>query len=219
MSASLRLLLAFVLAACMEVRAAAPREGLKLDKSRWREATSGISYVETFESGKQQSEEAATPEQPAPKLDSMKYLYYGLILGAILFFISRFLRSGDQNKKIEQPAAAEVETVEDAEERLPDADLEGLLQRALDARDYRLAMRVKFLMLIRLLSEKGKIAWAKEKTNWEYYREIRERLLADRFGEIIMSFERSWYGDKPVDERDYNDSLPRYSAITEMTGT
>jgi hypothetical protein len=71
-------------------------------------------------------------------------------------------------------------------------------------------------MVIRLLSEKGKITWAREKTNWQYYGEISEKLLADRFREIVLSFERSWYGERPLDQRRYEDSLPHYTAMQEQ---
>jgi hypothetical protein len=89
-------------------------------------------------------------------------------------------------------------------------DLDKILNDALLAGDHRLALRINFLIIIKTLSLRGKIIWAKEKTNWEYYNEIKDLNTASGFKDIISTFEPIWYGEYTVSEELFNKLQPSY---------
>jgi len=56
-----------------------------------------------------------------------------------------------------------VYTLAEVEEKMLEIDLDKIFSDALLAKDYRLALRINFLIIIKLLSIKGNIIWTKEK--------------------------------------------------------
>lgn len=186
----------------------------KLTKAQWEEIVSGADYTENFK----------TPEQKEPPKDNysseatrqyftdLKYFMYGalaLILIIVIYFLVRNKRkaAGFEVKPIS------LDTIEDIAQNVHEVDLDAMLKQALEKNDYRLALRINFLIIIKLLSKHGKINWAKEKTNWEYHMELKEKLLADRFREIIISFESFWYGEHLLSEYHYHQAAPLFKAI------
>lgn len=76
------------------------------------------------------------------------------------------------------------------------SDLDKWLDQAMENRDYRLAIRIYFLMTLKVLEERQLIDWEKEKTNWHYIQELRQQPFQQAFQELVQVFERTWYGDK-----------------------
>jgi hypothetical protein len=76
------------------------------------------------------------------------------------------------NKPIErrQPVA-----LKDIETNLQEADVEGFLAQSLKEKDYRLAIRLYYLAIIKELAAKGMIDWKRDKTNGHYLRELRRK--------------------------------------------
>ncbi|MEY4927116.1 MAG: hypothetical protein RI894_1552, partial [Bacteroidota bacterium] len=101
----------------------------------------------------------------------VKSIFIGLIIGLIallLYLVSKsalFLGNATVN--------TEIISLEDVENDLHESDLERFLRQALENGDYRLALRIYYLMILKALSLKELIAWKKDKTNNEYCRELR----------------------------------------------
>ncbi|MBL4650568.1 MAG: hypothetical protein JKY03_12625, partial [Aureispira sp.] len=66
-------------------------------------------------------------------------------------------------------------TLAQIETNLEEADVEGFLKQALVDKNYRLAIRLYYLAIIKELSGKGAIEWKKEKTNGDYRRELQRK--------------------------------------------
>jgi hypothetical protein len=82
-------------------------------------------------------------------------------------------------------------------------DYASRIAAALGDGDYRGAIRLHFLRLLRDLSESGAIKWRQWKTDLDYRRELADTPLASRFDSAANFFEYVWYGDFPIDLAGY----------------
>ena len=101
-------------------------------------------------------------------------------------------------------------SLEDIEENFHETDLEKALRLALEAEDYKVAVRIYYLIIIKILSENAHIKWRKEKTNFDYVREMNLLQYRAYFSSITLSFERIWYGDSLIGEQEYNLLKPQF---------
>ncbi|MEQ9219388.1 MAG: hypothetical protein RLO17_15160 [Cyclobacteriaceae bacterium] len=86
------------------------------------------------------------------------------------------------------------------DENVSQTDLEKWLEQAISGKNYRMALRIYFLMAIQALDHVGLIKWKKEKTNWEYLDELKDHSLRDSFRSLSVSFDEVWYGEKVLSE-------------------
>ncbi len=204
----------FVMCLVLNARAAGKDTSMVLTEAQWERLSSGKDYTERFKTPERDNQKEESPFTTASQqyTTDMKYFIYGLVAVILLVVILLLIRNSKQ--KANSPhATTSVETLTELEQDVHELDLESFLKDALEKRNYRLALRIQFLMIIKALSVEGKITWAKEKTNWEYHLELREKLLADRFREIIIAFESFWYGEHELTEQSYYQAEPLYKDL------
>ncbi|MBI3519403.1 MAG: hypothetical protein HY062_08620 [Bacteroidetes bacterium] len=149
---------------------------------------------------------------PTMDLGGFKYVFYILVAGAILFLVVKILQNINASPAIDIDKGR-VYTLSEVEEKILEIDLDKIFNEALLAGDYRLALRINFLIIIKILTLSGKISWTKEKTNWEYYHEIKDHVIALKFKEIVEPFETIWYGEHAINENQFNRLLPSYESF------
>ena len=177
---------------------------LRLTKQQWKEISKGADYTETYH------EMAKSNIKPLDyDLKNFKYVFYFLIIGLVLFVIIKIIFNFNKNPIINETKIS-IDSIQEIEEKLHEIDLDKLYKEALDAKNYRIALRINFLIIIKMLSQNEKIIWAKEKTNWEYYSELKEEKLSVGFKAIIISFESVWYGDLHQTETQFSQVIPIY---------
>jgi hypothetical protein len=187
---------------------------LKITDTQWEKISKDKDYTETYadfdtkEKGDANSS-STNVKSPSFDLGGLKYLFYLLVAAGILFVIVKILMNINSSPSINIDNDR-VYTLSEVEEKILEIDLEKILNEALLAGDYRLALRINFLIIIKTLSLRGKIKWAKEKTNWEYFNEIKDYTTASGFKDIISTFEPIWYGEYVVSEELFNKLQPSY---------
>ncbi len=82
-------------------------------------------------------------------------------------------------------------------------DFERRINEAVNNKDYRLAVRLYYLKMLKLLSDKKIIDWQINKTNSAYLKEVRNINLHSHFDKITSIFEWIWYGEFPIDEANF----------------
>lgn len=190
------------------------------DKKKWEDVTKGINYLDDApKKEKKKEEEEKKPEDTSSKdwnfdmsggATVLKVILFTVIILALAFIIYKLLGGTFvRNRKIGEN---KVFTIEDIEERLHESDLDRLLREALSKGDFRLAVRIYYLAIIKELSVKEWIRWKKDKTNREYLNEMiaRKPDLYNGFRETTLAFERVWYGDLEIKESEYNMLSPRF---------
>jgi hypothetical protein len=124
----------------------------------------------------------------------------GLAILVIIFFIIKLTGMtnvglfGKYNK-----AEGLTYTTEQENIHLMDFNLE--IRKAIEERNYRLAIRLLYLQSLKKLSDQGFISWQPNKTNFAYWQELNGTKYQDSFFELTSRFEYSWYGNRfPTEE-------------------
>ena len=95
-------------------------------------------------------------------------------------------------------------------------DLASRLAEALRAADHRAAVRLRYLLALQRLAERGHIEWARDKTNRTYVLETRQSGGADlgrAFADVTRVFDHVWYGGLAVDAARYGRFAARFDRL------
>lgn len=190
-------------------------QGLREDD--WRELTRELDY------GDIESEQQAVTEEKADKSSfklNPKILNVVVISAAIILLVillMRILGVNPLSKKLK--ASKKSYSLEDAEHDLEQAELLPILDEFLRKGDFRSALRARYLLALRDLNENGLINWKREKTNFDYVRELGGTYLKDRFGSLTLAFELVWYGERQIDAAFYTRLAAEFDAFTQLIPT
>ncbi len=197
----------FVFCFCMITTLTAKKKSLSVDKDVWEKTIEEIDYTETFK----ELNKPKTENTPSLNYDwsGLKYLFYIIVVGLVLFLLFKILNNLKVNPNIKKQDIS-IEAIEEIEGKIHEIDLQKLLEEAILQENYHVALRINFLIIIKLLSEQKQIVWAKEKTNWEYYSEIKDILKKDCFKQIILSFEPVWYGEHLLTKEGFEKLQPLF---------
>ncbi len=137
------------------------------------------------------------------KMD-MTLIQYIIIACAVLFIILIVV-----NQSIKKEGKTNKNTGDDLDiDDISEVNLHQLLESALSEENYRLALRIKFLIILQTLEKKKFIRWNKYKTNRNYIKEIPD-LHKESFKSIAYNFDQIWYG-KTIPDSDQYQSLAFY---------
>ncbi len=128
-------------------------------------------------------------------------LYLGIIILVVVILVMVFSNI-TLEKKLEAIAPLDLEDIEDIET----IDAKSGLEIALEAENYREAVRMLFIQLLQVLVLKESIKWKPKKTNRDYLREMSNHEKVEHFRNLVMAYERVWYGSEEID-RPYFDLL------------
>jgi hypothetical protein len=136
-----------------------------------------------------------------------------IILLALLIFL--VIKSGlfQSNTSIKQSSISGAELLENIEDNLHESDLDRALRLALEANDYRLAIRIYYLTIIKELSLKDMIKWKRDKTNGQYVREMLEKPEGAAFRSLTVSFERAWYSNETIMLKHFEALNPQFQSF------
>ncbi len=132
-----------------------------------------------------------------------------LIVGALATLIwaltsvqFRWILSGKGAK------APPVFTIE--EENIHEISFTREIAAAEAAGNFRKAIRLHYLEMLKALSDHSMIAWEPQKTNHDYADELRNTAYADDFSRLTYWFDYIWYGKLPVDAGLYADIREKF---------
>jgi Domain of unknown function (DUF4129) len=132
-----------------------------------------------------------TPSQYIP----WKYLFYGLMVAALVYAVLKLLQV-DLTRAFGRAPRAAALSYDTETEDLNTLDIDKLLTQAEGENNYRLAVRLGYLQVLRQLSDKGLIRWQPDKTNHDYLYELPAGPLPEAFRELTRQFEYVWYGEQ-----------------------
>ncbi len=193
---------------------------LKISETRWNTVSKEKNYIETYtdddetkeKKRKKKKKETSIGKRPSIDFGGFKYVFYIIIAGAIIFLVVKILQNINSSPNIDVDKGR-VYTLSEVEDKMLDIDLDKILNNALLAADFRLALRINFLIIIKMLSLSNKIIWKKEKTNWEYFNELKDPTIALKFKEIVEPFETIWYGEHELSESQFNKLQHAYNVF------
>jgi len=127
-------------------------------------------------------------------------LLYLLIAALVIFILFMIFSSIKVDKKIKNEVIPKKDEIDDIEI----IDAESGLELALKAENYREALRMLFIKLLQVLVQEKSIEWKPEKTNRNYLREMSSHQKIQHFNNLVIAYERIWYGSEPIDKLFFN---------------
>lgn len=129
------------------------------------------------------------------------YLVMFVLFAGVMFFFIRILQGKFLRKGKGQNTDLAYETlVEDIHEM----DFDILLKEAIEQKIYRRAVRILFLKSLKELTDKKIILWEENKTNRDYFYEIKSTKIQAHFDSISNVFNYVWYGEIELTNEKFN---------------
>jgi hypothetical protein len=140
-----------------------------------------------------------------------RLIIYVLAISIIAFIIYKIFVNAPLSsyRKLELEEFPDLDNIEKPE-------LEKLLDTAIGKNDFRMAIRIRFLMIIKELSENRYIVWEKRKTNEAYLLETKGLFFINSFEKSVRIFEITWYGKRPVSETDFMQLEPAFTSLINL---
>lgn len=179
------------------------------DRQRWKEITKDIDYSP----GKEIKEKKQENTEPTDNdLSSgggsifpvggqaLQIIIITVFIVILIIIISKLAGNNLRLRQKENTGSIQ-QKLEDIEENLMESDLMRWLKKVVEDKDYRLALRIYYLIIIKELATKGLINWKKEKTNLDYLYEMRQHDTYNNFEEITGIYQLIWYGEKNMGDK------------------
>lgn len=156
-----------------------------------------------------------TPDFDLPRSPLLSIILIVVVVigvSVLIFFLFFHSPKNKGNKKISQDLEGVIPT------EIPKTELELMLEKALQKNNYREAIRVYFIFIIRGLIIKDWIKWEKEKTNFSYLSEMRNKPLSKEFESTVSVYEIVWYGKRELTKEEYETLEPRFKKLAKELG-
>lgn len=166
--------------------------------------SSDVVYGQTDSVKVKEKETKPPPEVKSRKIPVLGNLFYALgILLVIAVTALIIYKSGGfkRNKKINSVENA-VEEEQLDEETFKKQSFQDLVVQAKRKGENQKVVRYYYLWILQRMSQKEIIAWHPDKTNWDYYMEIKDGELQNAFAEASYFFNYVIYGGFIVEEKD-----------------
>lgn len=129
-------------------------------------------------------------------------LPYIILLLIVVFIIWIFYRLNPGASVLASKAQGEIFFTEE-EAIIQSANIKALIEQALNNKEYRLAVRFYYLLIIQKLKDHQYIHYEFDKTNSDYIKEIQQSYLVNDFKKVTTLYDYIWYGNFAVNEQDY----------------
>jgi hypothetical protein len=126
----------------------------------------------------------------------LEYLFIAAAIGLIIFLL---LKNNIRSIFYGKSATTTLDFTESIE-NINEINFDQRIADEVFKKDFRRAIRLHFLKVIKELSEQKLINWQLDKTNSDYSRELKNSRYRFQFEELIRLYEYIWYGDFKLDE-------------------
>ncbi|NHF61311.1 DUF4129 domain-containing protein [Flavobacteriaceae bacterium TP-CH-4] len=126
-----------------------------------------------------------------------------ILLGVLIFILIKFFLKANANAMELAKKDESLVVLSEEEHLIKNEDIQVLIQKALTAKDYRLAIRYYYLFILQKMSAKNLIEWQLQKTNDDYLEELQSKELKGPFRTITRLYDYIWYGSFSLDEAKY----------------
>lgn len=185
-------------------------EKQQVDSLWWKQKTEQLGYAEEqLPTGDFQFDPRALPTWFQSPL--FKYAILILITLILLFVLYKLFGKGLFVRDLDdERAATHLLTENDLDDRFYEMDLELMLNKAVSGQNWAMAIRIRFLMVLKKLIDQGQIKWHKDLTNRQIAWQIRPLESRIDFFDLVGDFEKVWYGDIIVTSDYYQKISPRF---------
>ena len=134
---------------------------------------------------------------------------YILIIAVIVIIILLVLKNDIRLLFYGKSASVAIDFKE-FEEDIHKINFEELISDAITKKDFRKAVRLHFLRLLKELTDNNLIKWQIDKTNNDYSMELVNSKYSNAFKELSLMYEYIWYGDFHLDETNFKSTISKF---------
>jgi hypothetical protein len=142
----------------------------------------------------------------------LTYLFYFLIAAVVIFMIVRLL-GNEKASKLFGRTARKTSSVVIEETHIEEIDFTDLIQNNEKEANYRNAVRYQYLAMLKYLSSQNLIEWDFQKTNTDYYRELKNLDTKEHFKKVSYLYDHVWYGEFPIGEETYREAVAEFQTL------
>ncbi len=139
-------------------------------------------------------------------------ILWGLGIFAVVMIFFSLFKYGAFNPLKKENKLDDIE-FNSLEEKVLETNWQELIDLEINAGKYNVALRLLFLQSIQLLNEKQLICWEKNKTNYDYLRELRKTNFETSFKNLIQYYNFGWFGDFEIKEWYFSDIHSEFKAF------
>lgn len=132
-----------------------------------------------------------------------KTLVWVIIIGAFVAFLVTYLSGSNINLFRKKNVIITEHDPEEMPEDIFAINYQKEIDKAAATGNYRLAVRLMFLHLLKNLSERNIINYKQDKTNFDYLSELQATSWYQPFFKVTRNYEYSWYGKFEINEDGY----------------
>ena len=171
---------------------ASATQRMKTDDAFWYADGSGVDQVKP----KETKHEVSGSDSRSGSFQTVLWIIVFGIFGAAILWYLMSNRVGLFGKKDVAIAGNKQDSL--SAEDIYAINYQKELSRAEAAGNYRLAIRLMFLKLLKNMSEKKVIRYQQDKTNFDYLSQLQQTKYYNGFFRVTRFYEYSWYGNFEV---------------------
>jgi hypothetical protein len=141
--------------------------------------------------------------------DILKYVLIALAIALIIYLL---IKNNIRALFYGKSASIEINFTE-FDDDIHNIDFQDLITKAIQNKDYRKAVRLHFLKLLKELTDKNLIHWQIDKTNNDYTIELSKSKFSSQFNELALLYEFIWYGDFDLNEERFKSTIEKFNAF------
>lgn len=174
----------------------------EFDEAYWREQVKDKTFDEPEVKQSRQKKQRSPEAKSKKQTDYSAYLWLIPVLLLLIIFLFKIVPLIRKRPELKHKSHIDYTTVTTTEKPAADDGTQAL-QTALQAGDYRLAFRLRYLGALRSLSDGGLITYRKDLSNGDYLQQLKDKAVYASFKQLTTHFNATWYGDQPTDEAVY----------------
>ena len=142
-------------------------------------------------------------------LSQLQYIAIGvrviaiLLVSIALYFLIKFLASKNGNLLFSKKNKPHKIDGFDLQENIHEINFAQEIAQCEIEKKYRLAIRYRFLWMLKKLNDQKIIQWDIEKTNLDFVKELQPSPHLKSFVQLVHIFDFVWYGDFHINEGQY----------------
>jgi hypothetical protein len=133
-----------------------------------------------------------------------KTLMWFVIIGGFAVALMLYLSDSNVGLFRKKVSVFQDEKQEEETENIFEINYKVRIDKAVKAGNYRLAIRLMFLQMLKTMAGKKLIQYKQDHTNFDYLVQLRNTTHYNDFFRITRDYEYTWYGNFPVNEKEWN---------------
>ncbi|MBL4669853.1 MAG: hypothetical protein JKY30_11405 [Flavobacteriales bacterium] len=141
------------------------------------------------------------------------YLKWVLLAAVIIFVVLKIFKTSLRGLFQSKSGTNKVHFITEDED-IHEIPFDEKITAATAQKNYKEAIRLSFLKILKQLTDKDIIEWKVDKTNLDYLSEIKEEGLKGSFKNTSVLFEYVWYGEFKLEEITFNETISEFKALS-----